>query len=118
MKRTMILGLVSLTAAVVLIGCTRTDPVANNPNKNPVDPKASEEARAKYILASEPAGAKGVKEVKQHAKDGDEVVIVGRIGGSKEPFTKGRVSFTIVDPSFVPCSEKGEEDSETPWDFC
>jgi hypothetical protein len=113
MNRTILFALLGLPA-LVIVGCTRTDPTA----KNASDPKASEEAKAKYLLASEPADAKGVIDVKKEAKDGDRVVVVGRIGGSKEPFTKGRVSFTFVDPSFVPCNEKGEEDSETPWDFC
>lgn len=114
MKRTILLGLLGGAVALVIIGCTRTDPTP----KNAPNPKASDEAKAKYLLASEPAGAKGVIDIKKEAKDGDQVVVVGRIGGSKEPFTKGRVSFTLVDPSFVPCNEKGEEDSETPWDFC
>ena len=93
---------------------TLTDPAANNTQ----DPKASAEAKAKYVLASEPTGVKGIKEIKQKAKDGEEVVIVGRIGGSKTPFT-GRAAFTVVDTSFVPCNEKEEpEDSLTPWDFC
>lgn len=118
MNRMMIFGSVGLMAAVVLVGCTRTDPVNNNPAKTPVDAKASEDAKAKYILASEPTGAKGVIDVRKLAKDGDEIAVIGRIGGSKEPFTKGRASFTIVDPSFVPCNEKGEDDSETPWEFC
>ena len=110
MKRMFLFGLVGL----VLVGCTKTEPEP----KTPLDPKASEDAKAKYLLASEPAGAKGVIDVRKTAKDGEEVVVVGRIGGSKAPFT-GRAAFEIVDPSFVPCNEKDEpEDSETPWDFC
>ena len=114
MIRTILFGLLGLAAAVVVVGCTRTDPAP----KNTPAPIASEAAKGKHLLASEPAGVKGVIDVRKSAKDGDEVVVVGRIGGSKEPFTKGRVSFTIVDPSFVPCNEKGDDDSETPWDFC
>ena len=113
MNRTILLGLVGLAAAVVIVGCTKTDPVP----KNAPDPKASEEARAKYLLASEPAGAKGVKEIKQQAKDGDEVVVVGRIGGSVQPFT-GRAAFTIVDLSFKPCNEIEGDNCQTPWDYC
>lgn len=114
MKRMYLLSLFGLTSAVLILGCTRTDPAP----KPALDPKASEDAKAKYLLTSEPASAKGVKEIKQQAKHGDEVVVVGRVGGSKEPFT-GRAAFTIVDPSFVPCNEKEEpEESPTPWDFC
>src|SRR5262245_59466740 len=117
MNRMMILGLTGMMAAVLLVGCTRTDPVTNKPNKNPVDPKAAEEAKAKYFLASEPTGAKGVQELKQQVKDGDEVVVVGRIGGSVKPFT-GRAAFTIVDVSFKPCNEIEGDNCSTPWDYC
>ena len=71
--------------------------------------------RSKYVAASEPAGARGIVDIRKDAKDGDEVVAVGRIGGSKVPFT-GRAAFTIVDPSLQCCDEKGEQ-GETPWDF-
>ncbi|MSQ96853.1 MAG: hypothetical protein EXR98_20185 [Gemmataceae bacterium] len=113
MNRTILFGLVGMVAAAVIVGCTKTEPGP----KNLPDPKAAGDARAKYLLASEPAGAKGVKEIKQQAKDGDEVVVVGRIGGSVKPFT-GRASFTIVDLSFKPCNEIEGDSCETPWDYC
>ena len=55
-----------------------------------------------YKLAAEPAGAKGVIDVRKDAKDGDEVVVVGRVGGAAKPFTEGRATFLIVDPSLKP----------------
>jgi hypothetical protein len=114
MRLTMSIGLVGLLTALGVVGCTRTDP---EPKKEP-DAKAVADARAKHLLANEPAGVEGVKEIKQSAKDGDDVAVIGRIGGSKTPFT-GRAAFTIVDTSFVPCSEKEPaEESDTPWDFC
>jgi hypothetical protein len=116
MNRTILVGLVGLIAAVILVGCTRTDPASKDPIKNSIDPKVSEEAKAKYMLASEPDGAKGVKEVKQKAKDGDEVVVVGRLGGSVKPFT-GRAALTIVDVSFKPCDEIEGDNCPTPWDY-
>ena len=114
MNRTILSAMVGLAMAVVIVGCNKTDPTP----KSAPDPKASEEAKAKYLLAGEPTGPKGVIDVKGQAKNGDEVVVVGRIGGSKEPFT-GQAAFTIVDPSFVACTEKEEpEESATPWEFC
>ena len=71
-----------------------------------------------YRLPAEPAGAKGVIDVRKDAKDGDDVVIVGRVGGSQKPFVEGRAAFTIVDPSLVPCNEKEGDTCATPWDFC
>ncbi len=58
----------------------------------------------KFLLAAEPAGAKGVIDVRKEAKDGDEVVVVGQVGGDKQPFTEGRASFLIVDPSLQACT--------------
>jgi hypothetical protein len=113
MNRTIFFGLFGLAAAVVIVGCSKTDPSP----KNAPDPKAAEEAKAKYLLASEPAGAKGVKEIRQQAKDGDEITVVGRIGGSTTPFT-GSAAFTIVDVSFKPCNEIEGDNCPTPWDYC
>jgi hypothetical protein len=70
-----------------------------------------------YLLAQEPPGAKGVIDIKQKAKNGAEVVVVGRIGGSKRPFSE-RAAFTIVDPSFKPCNELADDTCPTPWDYC
>jgi hypothetical protein len=114
MRQLSLLGVFGLASVVLVAGCARTDDPA--PNKSP-DPKASAEAKARYLLASEPSDAKGVKEVKQNAKNGDEVVVVGRIGGSTTPFT-GRGAFTIVDLSFKPCSEVEGDNCSTPWDYC
>src|SRR5205807_3311154 len=89
-------------------GARRQPPAANAPAAD----------GTKYLLAEEPSGAKPVKEVRQAAKDGDEVVIVGRIGGSAKPWVAGRAGFQIVDPSFKPCNEKGDDACTTPWDYC
>lgn len=46
-----------------------------------------------YVLSAEPANAKGVTDVRKASKDGDEVVVVGRIGGEVKPWVEGRASF-------------------------
>lgn len=120
MKRTIMFTLICLATSVILVGCTRTTdptPPKGKESEVKVDPKAVDEAKAKYLLASEPAGAKNVIEVKKAAKDGDEVVVVGRIGGSEKPFT-GRAAFTIVDVKFKPCNEIEGDNCPTPWDYC
>lgn len=120
MKRIIMFTLICLTASVVLVGCTRTTDPSSPKGKEThpkVDSKAADEAKAKYLLASEPAGARNVIDVKKAAKDGDEVVVVGRIGGSVKPFT-GRAAFTIVDVKFKPCNEVEGDNCETPWDYC
>jgi hypothetical protein len=59
----------------------------------------------KYVLAEEPAGGKGVIETRKGVKDGDEVVLVGRIGGLSRPFVKGRAAFTVIDTSLEVCAD-------------
>lgn len=72
----------------------------------------------KFLLTQEPAGAKSVVEAKLNAKDGEEVTLIGRIGGSASPFVSGRASFTVVDTTFVPCNERPGDTCEVPWDYC
>jgi hypothetical protein len=97
-------GLALLTA-----GCASSNTSA------PVSP--SPEA-AKYLLSAEPAAAQPVAAAKKEAKDGDDVTLIGRIGGSDSPFVAGRASFTIVDTKLVPCSERPGDSCPTPWDYC
>jgi hypothetical protein len=101
-----------LFAGILIIGCSRED-TASTPG---VSQTSSSTAVKKYLLTAEPAGAKTVKEVRSEAKDGDEVVIVGHIGGEKKPWVEGRAVFWIVDSSIKPCPP--EEGCPTPWDCC
>lgn len=73
---------------------------------------------SQYLAESEPEGAMGVIQVREKAKDGDDVVIVGRIGGSENPWVQGQAAFTIVDPSLKSCLECGAHDCPKPWDYC
>jgi hypothetical protein len=77
------------------------------------DPEKAAAAGKVLLLREEPAGAKGVKEVRASAKTGDEVVIVGRVGGDAKPFTKGRARFLVVGLNLKPAME-----CDCPWDFC
>ena len=72
----------------------------------------------KFLLSTEPAGAKDVITAREVARDQDEVVIVGRIGGSENPWVKGRAAFSIVDSSLKSCKECGSHDCPKPWDYC
>src|SRR5262245_24309068 len=100
----------ALAAVVLAAGCYRAAPPGAT--FAPVSATTTD-----FRLASEPAGAKGVSEVRKAAgRDGDEVVVVGRIGGRAKPFVEGRAAFTIVDPALKPCGE--DEGCPTPWDYC
>lgn len=84
---------------------------------NSSSPTSSPSAEgAAYKLASEPAGARGVKEAREHSKDDEHITLVGRIGGDANPWVEGQAAFLIVDPSMQPCST--DEGCPTPWDYC
>lgn len=102
-----------LVLAAGLVGCG-----TSNPSANQADSRPAAAPDAKYLLTEQPADAKHVIDAKKDAKDGDEVVITGRIGGDVDPWVNGRAAFLIVDPSLVPCSEKEGDSCPTPWDYC
>jgi hypothetical protein len=91
----------------ILAGCAE---------KKPADTADSTAADAAYIAASEPAGAVGVGDARANVKDEEDVVLVGRIGGSQKPFVDGIAAFTIVDPKVPYCAP--DEGCPTPWDYC
>ncbi len=69
-----------------------------------------------YLVQSEPADAVPVGEARAKTKDGQEVTLVGLIGGSSKPFIEGLAAFTIVDPKVPYCA--ANEGCPTPWDYC
>ncbi len=103
-------GIVVLLAALIA-GC----------KPNTATPVAKYDG-AKFILPTEPEGAKGVISVRESSKNADKVIIVGRIGGSVNPWVEGRAAFSIVDPSLLACSDEKQEGEacscNTPWDYC
>lgn len=66
---------------------------------------------SKYLLVDEPDEAIGVIEARKSAKNGEPVVIVGRIGGAKNPWIDGRAAFMLLDASMVLVAD-GTESAE------
>lgn len=56
---------------------------------------------SKYVIAEEPDDAIGVIAARESAKNGEPVVIVGRIGGATNPWIDGRAAFTLLDASMT-----------------
>lgn len=99
--------LVLLTTTLGLAGCTSGDS----------DAKVADSKSSSFALEeSEPEGAVEVGVARASTQDGDEVTLVGRIGGSKNPFVDGLAAFTIVDLKVPYCSD--DEGCPTPWDYC
>ena len=78
----------------------------------------SETAPATWLLASEPADARGVAQVKASVQEGDEVVLRGRIGGRKDPMSDSAAVFTVMDLSVPHCGQLPDDLCPTPWDYC
>lgn len=96
--------------SAVLIGCGQS-PMQEKAGSAKID-------TAKYILSSEPEGAQNVSAAVKDAQNDQEVVLVGRIGGSTNPWVEGIAAFNIVDTSLRPCSEIEGDSCPTPWDYC
>jgi len=75
-----------------------------------------------YLLKEAPETAQEVKAIHEGAKEsgteGGEVVLVGKIGGSMNPWIEGRAAFNIVDRSVKSCSDIPGDKCPTPWDYC
>lgn len=96
-------------------------PVGCSPAPNPEPASVSVTAPSSatpLLLKSEPAKAQTVIAARKEAKDGDAVVITGRIGGDIVPWVEGRAAFSIVDQTLIPCNERPGDDCKTPWDYC
>ena len=71
------------------------------------------------FLKEAPAGAGQVAALKITAKEGDEIVLRGQIGGQeKDVFNASRAMLMLADMKLVPCNKIPGDKCETPWDFC
>lgn len=113
------LALATLATVVLAFapGCSQDQINRGNPQALPATQLPPADT-AKYRLTAEPAQAADVIAVRKQASDGDDVVILGRIGGSPDPWTKGRAAFSIVDRSLKACSDIPGDSCEKPWDYC
>jgi hypothetical protein len=73
---------------------------------------------ADLFVTDAPEGATGVAAAKGSAKEGERVVLRGRIGGARAPFTAERAVFTVIDPGLPSCADNPEDTCDTPWDYC
>jgi hypothetical protein len=73
---------------------------------------------ANLLVTTAPTGAVDVVAAKKSAKDGDTVVVKGRVGGQKEPLAANRAIMTIADLSLPTCDKTPMDTCATPWDYC
>ena len=104
-----------LASLIAISGCS------SNESEAPAQPETTTSAASQgpsWLLTSAPASAVSVVEAKANAKEGDQVVIVGRIGGRAAPIGADSPVFTIVDLELEYCGQNNDDACGTPWDYC
>ena len=104
-----------LVLALVALGCGDKD---GKVGKTGGDEAPTGTLPAELIVTAAPADAKDVLAVKKDAKEGDEVTILGVIGGDVKPFVDKRAVVTLVDKSVPSCKDNEGDGCPTPWDYC
>ena len=84
-------GWFCVAAALCLVGCNQSAV------ENPSATFSYASGGYQFHLDEEPSGAIGVIELRESAKDGESVVVVGCVGGGINPWVKGRAAFVLVD---------------------
>lgn len=102
-------------SVITCLGCG-TQSAPSTPTTS-VRPAPAAEGR-QYLLDAEPEGTESILHVRDESKDGDNVVLVGRIGGDVNPWVEGRAAFSLVDLSAKACSDIPGDSCPTPWDYC
>lgn len=112
MRKYAMLFLLSAMGFLVL-GC---GPADTAPTETVGTESSSDPLVSSYLLESEPSGAIPVGEARANVADGQEITLIGVIGGSTKPFVEDFAVFTIVDPKVSYCG--GDDPCPTPWDYC
>src|SRR3954468_8516904 len=117
MKKTFVFTICALVLLVIVVGCEK-EKTATPSASSSAAPRSTEPLPVNLIATTQPAGAVDVVAVKKSVKDGDRVVIKGRIGGAKEPLMSTRAILTIADLGLRTCDKSPMDKCETPWDSC
>ncbi len=103
-----------LLFAILSVGCSQDA----TPDLSGTESPGPQIDGSRFLLDKEPEDAKGVIACRASAQTDDQVVVVGRIGGRKDPWIKGRAAFSIVDTSLLACNDREGDDCPIPWDYC
>ena len=106
MKSTYAIILTIAPALISLPGCGTGSTTESQPSHT-----ANHVDGTQFLLDEEPDGAVGVIAARESAEDGAPLVLVGRIGGSANPWIEGRAAFTLLDASMTVVAE-GEDSTD------
>ena len=115
MNAKLLLSVVLTSLAMVTVGCQQEQTTDTASQSSANEPGVD---GTKFLLAAEPGEAEDVIRARESAQDDDEVLVLGRIGGSANPWIEGRAAFSIVDSSLKACSDIPGDKCEKPWDYC
>jgi len=105
------LPILLLATALIVTGCDE-----NAPSTSTNTPQAS--VQSGWKLDAMPEGAQPVAQAKVNAKEGEQITLVGRIGGRSEPITASSGLFIVMDPAIPSCADNPEDNCAKPWDYC
>lgn len=71
-----------------------------------------------WKLDAMPEGGVDVAKAKTSVKEGDQITMIGRIGGRMEPIASSSGVFVIMDTAVPSCADMEEDHCPTPWDYC
>ena len=109
MNSRMIAWIALPVVAIVFTGCSQD----TSSKEVALDPRSAD-----FLLNREPAGSIEVMAAKESAKDKEEVIVVGRIGGDVDPWVEGMAEFLLADNSLRACNDIPGDECPTPWDYC
>lgn len=107
--------IVILAGLLLVAGCTQESAPTTSATSATKAPTID---GSKFLLNEEPADVATVIEAREASEDGEDVVLVGRIGGSVNPWVEGLAAFSIVDPTLKACSDIPGDECKKPWDYC
>jgi hypothetical protein len=109
---------IAMTTSTLLMlsGCSES---SSEPQAQAPATESTEQATPHaWVLTSAPEGDVSITEAKASAKEGDQIVIRGRIGGRHEPISADSPVFTIVDLGLEYCGQTTDDKCPAPWDYC
>jgi hypothetical protein len=88
-------------------------------NNNTVSTPAADPLPTGLKLSAAPAEApQPVGALRGSAKDGQRIVVTGKIAGRKDPIGENRAILTLLDTGIKTCDQEEGDACKTPWDAC
>lgn len=110
--------IIVLLFTLLFIGCSNKSTPTTENKTQAVTPTNTQNSASnpldKLLVTTEPTPASSVIETKSKVKDGEEVIVHGRV----KDFVKGYAVLVIADTSMKACVDNPEETCPTPWDYC